>query len=127
MGETKEIHIFSSRALTVEAGGGVFGFGGVAVHESPTHPSKISLFPEQVKDKDVVRGTFFSYDDVQNIRVDGETVWINRDLPDAPQDRQDVFQTGFIELDMFPSADLKKKLKRSKRALKRLGIIFTSK
>jgi len=112
--------ITSNKALTVEAGGGIFGFGGVVIYEP--HSSGASGFSLYPREDGCDRGTGFDYSDVARISLDEQNLWINNQLPEAPAGRQDVRETGTIKLELFDSPKLRQQFKRHKEAYAKLGL-----
>ena len=92
--KTKPTFILSSeQPLSVMAGGGDDGFRCVVVFEADSDP----------KEKNIG----INYADVARIVVDNNTVWVNYNLLDAPDDRQDITETGIVELELFDSSALR--------------------
>lgn len=105
--------IASQLRLVVEAGGGALGFGGVVVYQEKPNNRKLD---------DPVEGIRFVYEEVARIKVHGRTVWINKELPDAPKGRQDVLERGLIELELFEGT-ARKTLENNEKQAKKLGFI----
>jgi len=106
--------------LSIKAGGGMFAFGGVGIYQPQnTQPSSIGL---DLTKKPEAFGHVFSYDDVARVIVNDETVWVNRKLPDAPSERQDILVTGKVKIEFFDRKDLNYFIEEHLDALKFLGL-----
>lgn len=119
--ESKSTFTISSRnSLSIIAGGGPFGFGGIGIyHPTDKRPLSIGL---DLNANPEAFGKVFSYDDIARLKVNEEIVWINRKLPDAPNDRQDIRLTGMLEIEFFDNEELRTFLEKHVDALKFLGL-----
>jgi hypothetical protein len=114
---------YSEDEVGVIAGGGVFGFGGVVIHEpteAPVH--RIVTDPEDASPSP--KGIGFNYASVATITVSGILRWTNATLSRAPQGRQDVRETGQVRIEIFDNEGERDYVEASSKILERLGIHF---
>jgi hypothetical protein len=115
--------IESNKEVTVIAGCGITGFGGIGIHlPQEQRPSVIGF---ETKEVDHTFGCVFGYDDIARIKIDGQLVWVNRIYPDAPNQRQDIRQTGITEIEFFDKKVTKEFIKRNSASFNILGFTPT--
>ncbi len=115
--QAKSVFILKSENdLVVEAGGAMYGFGGVVLHNNFT-----VIEDEYPSDE---FGVKFSYSEVARIKIDGKVVWVNNKLPDAPTGRQDVLKMGKVAIELF-EGEAQETLEKSKEMLKELGLTLS--
>lgn len=123
--DTPTILGYSEGPVGVLAGGGVFGFGGVVIHE-PTSTNervgKICTDPEL--ETDLPRGIFLKYPEVATVTVSGLLRWTNSYLDRAPKGRQDVRETGPVRIEIFDEEGARQYIHSQSTMLGELGIKF---
>ena len=113
---------YSEEPLSVGAGGGMFGYGGVAVHQPVEGDlERLSMYPEK---EPGTLGVCFSYSDTARITVDGLRKWINFNLADVPKGRQDIRETGKLRVELFDTEQLNAFIKDNREFFNRLGLKF---
>lgn len=114
---------YSEGEVGVIAGGGVFGYGGVMLHE-PTdqvfHTIVSDLSSETSPDNPF--GFGFNYDNVATITVSGLLKWTNCFLDRSPEGRQDVRETGKVRIEIFDEEEARQIIENRAKHLERLGI-----
>ena len=124
--EKKPIPTFiieSYKEVSVIAGCGITGFGGIGIHlPQKERPSAIGF---EMTEQDQAYGFVFDYNEVARIKIDGQLVWVNRILNDAPNQRQDVRQTGITEIEFFDKKDTKEFIKSNSASFNILGFTPT--
>jgi len=114
---------YSKKRLSVVTGGGLRGYESVVVHKPVKgDPGDISMYPEQ--DTNTTFGVFFAYGNTARIHIDGCRKWINYNLSDAPQGRQDIKDTGKLRIELFDSEELKAFIEENRQVFQRLGLKF---
>lgn len=114
---------YSEEPIGVIAGGGMFGYGGVMLHEPTDHQfERISttLDEETVEPK----GVGFRYSDVATITVNGLLKWTNFNLQRAPQGRQDLRETGPVRIEIFDEEEARRYVEEKADLFERLGVEF---
>lgn len=113
----------SYKPISVIAGGGITGFGGIGIYlPQKERPSVIGF---EMTEKDQAYGIVFDYSEIARIKIDGQVVWVNRILNDAPNQRQDVRQTGITEIEFFDKKDTKEFIKSNSASFNILGFTPT--
>jgi len=119
----------SDRPLTVEIGGGIFGFASVAAYVPQERRDwgmgldKVRTLSLNPRGREVF-GVGFDYDSTARVSVDGIREWTNRRLTGAPSGRQDVCKTGMLDIKLFKLSDITQFVEANREALKRLGLDF---
>lgn len=115
---------YSEGDVGVIAGGGVFGYGGVMLHE-PTDRD----FSRIISDlsfvslpEDSTFGFGLNYDNVATITVSGLLKWTNSFLDRAPEGRQDIRETGKVRIEIFDDEEARQIIENRAGHLERLGI-----
>jgi hypothetical protein len=117
----RKIDIYSKKELSVMAGGGIHGFGGVAIFKPQENlPTKIGL--EETDDPSLTFGFIIAYDHVSRLYVNGARAWINRTLPDAPPRRQDILGTGRLQIEFFDSTAIRDFIQDYREQIAKLGL-----
>ena len=124
--ETRPIPTFileSNKEVSVIAGCGITGFGGIGIYlPQQERPSVIGF---EMTEENQAYGFVFAYNEVARIKIDGQVVWVNRILHDAPNQRQDVCQTGITEIEFFDKKDTKEIIKSNSASFNILGFTPT--
>lgn len=114
---------YSEEEVGVIAGGGIFGYGGVMLHEPTEHD--FSLIVSDINDvSENPMGAGFGYSNVATITISGLLKWTNFNLARAPEGRQDVRETGLIRIEIFDEKEMREYVERESRLFEKLGIVF---
>lgn len=116
---------YSEDNVGVIAGGGIFGYGGIVLHEpTETEFSRVitSLEHETVSGDPI--GAVFSYNSIATITVSGLLRWTNFNLKRAPSGRQDLRETGQVRIEIFDEDESRQYVEQQYGLFERLGVQF---
>lgn len=114
---------YSEGDVGVIAGGGLFGYGGVMLHE-PTQADFHKIAMDIDIESDEPKGVGFNYNSVSTITVSGLLRWTNSNLERAPQGRQDLREVGPVRIEIFDQEESREYIKLKAALFEKLGIHF---
>lgn len=121
--ETPTFLVYSEKPVGLIAGGGMFGFGGIMLHE-PTDKDFSKICTDAELETAEPKGIGFNYSDVATVTVSGLLKWTNSFLDRAPEGRQDVRETGPVRIELFDEEESRQYVEKQSKLLEILGIKF---
>ena len=114
---------YSEEPVGLIAGGGMFGYGGIMLHE-PTDNDFSRICTDAGLETTEPKGVGFDYSDMATVTVSGLLRWTNSCLDRAPKGRQDVRETGPVRIELFDEEKSRQYIEKQAKLFEILGIKF---